>query len=164
VADYATFQWKGRCGPFELLLSDHTFRPSSVSQLLGDAMELEPGQTVIDMGCGSGVLAIVAAKLGAGHVYGVDLAKQWRYQFDVESGEVVLTTDDEGTLDDGVVVLAVDGAAAEDVLAGGLETVEETTCDVWLAQTIIFKVEKKNISIPIKLLDLNVRVSSSLYL
>jgi methylase of polypeptide subunit release factors len=74
VADYATFQWKGRCGPFELLLSDHTFRPSSVSQLLGDAMELEPGQTVIDMGCGSGVLAIVAAKLGAGHVYGVDLA------------------------------------------------------------------------------------------
>jgi methylase of polypeptide subunit release factors len=68
------FKWKGRCGPFELLLSEHTFPPSSLSRMLSDAMEVRSGETVIDMGCGSGVLAIVAAKLGAGRVFGVDSA------------------------------------------------------------------------------------------
>jgi ribosomal protein L11 methyltransferase len=34
---------------------------------------LEPGQTVIDYGCGSGILAITAAKLGAIDVVGVDI-------------------------------------------------------------------------------------------
>lgn len=67
-------QWRGREGPFDLLLSEHTFPPSSVSMLLGEALDVTPGDTVIDMGCGSGVLAIVAAKLGAGRVFGVDMA------------------------------------------------------------------------------------------
>ncbi len=34
---------------------------------------LRPGQTVIDYGCGSGILAIAAAKLGAVDVVGVDI-------------------------------------------------------------------------------------------
>ncbi|MEX0667817.1 MAG: 50S ribosomal protein L11 methyltransferase, partial [Acidimicrobiia bacterium] len=34
------------------------------------------GNVVIDAGCGSGVLSIVAAKLGAGMVYGVDAAEE----------------------------------------------------------------------------------------
>ena len=37
---------------------------------------LRPGQTVIDYGCGSGILAIAAAKLGAGRVVGVDIDPQ----------------------------------------------------------------------------------------
>lgn len=49
---------------------------------------------------------------------------------DVESGNVLLTSDDESTLDDRVVVLAVDGSTSEDVLAGTLETVVETTDQV----------------------------------
>ncbi|MSQ21086.1 MAG: 50S ribosomal protein L11 methyltransferase [Betaproteobacteria bacterium] len=32
-----------------------------------------PGVSLIDYGCGSGVLAIIAARLGAGHLYGVDI-------------------------------------------------------------------------------------------
>lgn len=72
--DYTTFEWKGRFGPFELLLSEHTFPPSRLSLLLGDALEVRPGDVVIDLGCGSGVLAIVAGKLGAGSAYGVDVA------------------------------------------------------------------------------------------
>lgn len=44
---------------------------------------------------------------------------------DVEGLGGVLATDEESTLDDGVVVLAVDGGGAEDVLAGSLETGEE---------------------------------------
>ena len=49
---------------------------------------------------------------------------------DVESGNVLLASDDESTLDDGVVVLAVDGSTSEDVLAGTLKTVVEATNQV----------------------------------
>jgi ribosomal protein L11 methyltransferase len=38
-------------------------------------MEVEEGSTVIDVGCGSGVLSIIAAKLGARMVFGVDAAE-----------------------------------------------------------------------------------------
>jgi SAM-dependent methyltransferase len=69
-----TFEWTGRCGPLDLMLSEHTFAPSRISMLLAEAMSVRPGETVLDVGCGSGVLAIVAAKLGAGEVHGVDAA------------------------------------------------------------------------------------------
>ncbi|HEY7565259.1 MAG TPA: 50S ribosomal protein L11 methyltransferase, partial [Acidimicrobiia bacterium] len=74
--DFETIVWKGRCGPFELKVRPSTFRPSTVSSLLADAMEVQEGNIVIDAGCGCGVLAIVAAKLGAGMVYGVDAAEE----------------------------------------------------------------------------------------
>ncbi len=70
-----TITWKGRLGPMELLVGPETFRPSTVSQLLADALTIGKGDVVIDAGCGSGVLAIIAAKLGASKVYGVDAAK-----------------------------------------------------------------------------------------
>lgn len=40
------------------------------------AEHLQPGQRVIDYGCGSGILAIAAAKLGAAEVVGVDIDPQ----------------------------------------------------------------------------------------
>lgn len=66
------FEWKGRLGPMRLVLSDSTFRPSTISTLLADALQIEPDDVVIDVGCGSGVLAIIAAKLGAKRVFAVD--------------------------------------------------------------------------------------------
>ena len=66
------FEWKGRLGPMRLVLSDTTFRPSTISTLLADALQVEPDDVVIDVGCGSGVLAIIAAKLGAKRVFAVD--------------------------------------------------------------------------------------------
>ncbi len=37
---------------------------------------LRPGESVLDYGCGSGILAVAAAKLGAGEVVGVDVDPQ----------------------------------------------------------------------------------------
>lgn len=69
-----TFRWKGRFGPFDLGVSDNTFLPSTVSELLADVLEVHEGDEVIDVGCGSGILSIIAAKQGASRVFGVDTA------------------------------------------------------------------------------------------
>ena len=34
---------------------------------------LQPGQRILDVGCGSGILSIIALKMGAGHVVGTDI-------------------------------------------------------------------------------------------
>jgi SAM-dependent methyltransferase len=75
MSDAAMFRWKGRTGPFELLLAPGVFRPSSTSVAVAEAIEVRPGETVVDVGCGSGVLSFVAGRLGAGHVLGCDLSE-----------------------------------------------------------------------------------------
>lgn len=67
-----TITWKGRLGPMDLTASDSTFLPSTISQLMAAVLDVKPGDIVIDVGCGTGVLGIIAAKLGASKVYGVD--------------------------------------------------------------------------------------------
>ncbi|HEU4895467.1 MAG TPA: 50S ribosomal protein L11 methyltransferase, partial [Acidimicrobiia bacterium] len=71
-----TITWKGRFGPMELMVGNATFRPSTISSLLADALEIQPGSVVVDVGCGSGILSIIAAKLGAARVYGIDAADE----------------------------------------------------------------------------------------
>ncbi len=64
--------WKGRLGPFDLRLAPGTFRPTTISSMVAETMEVHDKDVVIDMGCGSGVLSIIAARLGAQMVHGVD--------------------------------------------------------------------------------------------
>ena len=71
-----TITWKGRLGPMDLLVGPSTFRPSTISSLLADALDFKPGSVVVDVGTGSGILSIIAAKLGASRVYGVDAADE----------------------------------------------------------------------------------------
>lgn len=69
-------EWKGRTGPFTLRLGPGVFSPTHTSRMLADAIEVGPEDTVVDVGCGSGVLAFVAARLGAGRVIGCDLSSR----------------------------------------------------------------------------------------
>lgn len=69
-----TVRWKGRLGPIDLKVGPATFRPTTISTLMADAIEVGPEDVVIDVGCGSGILSIIAAKLGAKTVFGVDAA------------------------------------------------------------------------------------------
>jgi len=71
-----TITWKGRFGPMDLTVGPSTFRPSTISSLLADALDFKPGSVVVDVGCGSGILSIIAAKLGASRVYGIDAADE----------------------------------------------------------------------------------------
>ena len=64
------YQWRGRTGPFTVLLEDGVFKPSSTSVALADALQISPGDTVVDVGCGCGVLSFVAARLEAERVVG----------------------------------------------------------------------------------------------
>ncbi len=68
-------EWKGRTGPFSLLLRPGVFSPTHTSRTLADALEIGPDDTVIDVGCGSGVLSFVAARLGAKRVIGTDISE-----------------------------------------------------------------------------------------
>ena len=68
--------WTGRTGPFQLSLPPRVFAPSKTSLVLADAMEVNPGEIVIDVGCESGVLSLVAARLNAGMVYGCDVSEE----------------------------------------------------------------------------------------
>ena len=68
-------EWKGRTGPFTVSLGDGVFHPTHTSRAIAESLEIGPEDTVIDVGCGSGVLSFVAARLGARRVIGTDLSE-----------------------------------------------------------------------------------------
>ncbi len=57
----------------KLNLSPKVFTPSLTSLFLAQNLRIEPGETVFDVGCGAGILSILAAKLSAKRVIGSDI-------------------------------------------------------------------------------------------
>lgn len=68
------YTWKGRTGPFTVRLTPRVFTPTSTSVALAEAMEINEGEVVLDVGCGSGILAFVAARMRAAMTYGCDVS------------------------------------------------------------------------------------------
>lgn len=68
--------WKGRTGPFTIEVNPGVFAPTHTSRIIAEALEIDPTDTVIDVGCGSGVLSFVAARLGAARVIGCDISEE----------------------------------------------------------------------------------------
>jgi SAM-dependent methyltransferase len=68
--------WKGRTGPFTIEVNPGVFAPSHTSRTIAEALEIDPTDTVIDVGCGSGVLSFVSARLGAARVIGCDISEE----------------------------------------------------------------------------------------
>jgi SAM-dependent methyltransferase len=68
--------WTGRTGPFTIEVNPGVFAPSHTSRTIAEALEIEPTDTVIDVGCGSGVLSFVSARLGAARVIGCDISEE----------------------------------------------------------------------------------------
>lgn len=64
--------WSGRTGPFPLHIGEGVFAPTTTSRELGDNLRIEPDDVVVDVGCGSGILSFIAARLGARKVWGTD--------------------------------------------------------------------------------------------
>jgi precorrin-6B methylase 2 len=72
----SSYDWRGRTGPLTLMLRPDVFTPTHTTLVMADALEINPDDVVIDVGCGSGVLGIVAARLGAARIFGCDLSKE----------------------------------------------------------------------------------------
>jgi SAM-dependent methyltransferase len=76
TSDQPSFEWKGPTGPFSLALEPGVFAPTHTSRTLAEALEIQPGDTVFDVGCGTGILSFVAARMGAVRVYGTDIVPE----------------------------------------------------------------------------------------
>jgi D-alanine-D-alanine ligase-like ATP-grasp enzyme/methylase of polypeptide subunit release factors len=60
-------------GSIEIEIAAGVHRPPESSVLLAGLLDVQPGEEVFDIGCGSGLLSIAAAKLGAARIVASDL-------------------------------------------------------------------------------------------
>ena len=69
-------EWSVGGTEFGLELWPDVFQPTSTSEVIAETLAIQPGEVVIDLGCGSGFFSILAAKRGAAQVYAADIMPQ----------------------------------------------------------------------------------------
>lgn len=62
--------------PLELVVGHEVFEPNLTTRLIAESIDIPPDARVLDLGCGIGPIAIIAAKKGAREVYAVDVMEQ----------------------------------------------------------------------------------------
>ncbi len=114
-------------GPLTLQISSTTFTPSTISTLMAREMQIEEGDVAIDVGCGSGILSIVAAKLGASHVYAVDKSPDV-----AEVGQLNANANGVGdkiTFHSGDLFGPIDESIKADVIIGDVSGIPDSLAD-----------------------------------
>lgn len=105
------------CGETFLLLPG-VFPPRRDTRLVVERMEPRPGAAVLDMGTGSGVLAVFAAKRGAGSILALDINPAAVRNAALNAGRHGLSDRIESRLSDGFA--AVEPAARFDLIIANL--------------------------------------------
>lgn len=67
------------------LKSIEPYKPSFLTELLGNNIEIKKNSIVCDIGTGCGILAILASKLGAKRVYAIDIDKKCKKSIEINS-------------------------------------------------------------------------------
>lgn len=62
------------------------YKPSFLTEILGNKIGIKRNSVVCDIGTGCGILAILASKLGAKEVYAIDIDKESKKAVEVNSG------------------------------------------------------------------------------
>lgn len=93
------------CGEAFLVLPG-VFPPRGDTRLVAERIDLRPGASVLDMGTGSGVLAIFAARRGAGRVLAVDISPTAVRNAALNAERHGLSGRIEGRLSDGFAAVA----------------------------------------------------------
>ena len=61
------------------------YRPSFLTELLGNSIKIRKNSIVCDVGCGCGILAVLASKLGAKKAYAIDIDINCRDSIEINS-------------------------------------------------------------------------------